>query len=816
MKTANLRVLVGPKPSRQTPKASSLVVSAAARFSIVSCAVLLSSILTPPLIAATSVFPPPTTPTAGSVPIQIKKIAGNDTNIVPIKASFYDQPIGGISGEFGARVPGACGYNTAAKGPTNKSFWVTPNMVADTLSYSKELHKKIPRKGAWECNSANIEKWFDPAYASGLACQELPFKRMIDSAGIERLRIKDTMFFPIDSLAPPGQLEGPKAQFEADPKLGPGFSGVADLTYPPWYSGLHNFNWCMEINGQFKYRGGETFAFEGDDDVWIYLDNKLARDIGGIHGSAHGYVYKDSILAIDTLPYIKGRIGETFDFDLYFCERRPAGSDFYMRTSMDIKPVLFQDVEITDTAGKSLDPAAPFTGKQRLCAMPIIAQSFCGNSADRPPGKFYPATWTLNGTVIAKDSCIDLDPNELPFNKRITLAAKAEGKTAKLNLQVLKANMPEAIVLKGNGRLESIEIPLDSRSDSLEAPVRVDYPFAGTRHSDSAFSGSFIQSSHRLSLALPPERQGPAAHSATDTGKGLYTQTVLGYPLQLVLPIRDSITPIIRTAAWKSSPRIGELRLDLVPSEPMANAFPAKIPLLFKGRRGNTWRVDLVNGLTIANPGVCDTFRVAANPLPFSPKDADSVSFSEAAMDAVGNAARPSFSPLSPVGWTSDAAEITSIGLEGNPIKGDGTTPIISPVSLVLLDKQGNAYNTSGDNPRLAQAAGPVIGIRSAERLDRLEIEVYSNLGIPVDRGNYTFSDTEWERMVAEAGSDTASARVLWYPSSGGAMLGTGAYILKGSITTKRSYSQDGSGQWHEKSPTRKYFGPLLFGYLRQ
>jgi fibro-slime domain-containing protein len=88
---------------------------------------------------------------------------------------------------------------------------------------------------------------------------------------------------------------------------------------------MHNFGFTTELHLKFVYKGGETFTFKGDDDVWAFVDGKLAVDLGGTHPAAMGSVM------LDTLGLTKGT---AYALDLFNAERHPTGSHFRVDTNL--------------------------------------------------------------------------------------------------------------------------------------------------------------------------------------------------------------------------------------------------------------------------------------------------------------------------------------------------------------------------------------------------------------------------------------------------------------------------------------------------
>jgi fibro-slime domain-containing protein len=92
----------------------------------------------------------------------------------------------------------------------------------------------------------------------------------------------------------------------------------------------HNFHFTTEIHAAFTYRGGEVFTFRGDDDVFLFINSRLALDLGGVHGPESGTVDFDAMATeLGITP------GETYRFDIFHAERHTSQSNFRMETSIE-------------------------------------------------------------------------------------------------------------------------------------------------------------------------------------------------------------------------------------------------------------------------------------------------------------------------------------------------------------------------------------------------------------------------------------------------------------------------------------------------
>lgn len=97
-----------------------------------------------------------------------------------------------------------------------------------------------------------------------------------------------------------------------------------------------NFLFTTEIHLRFQYAAGQKFTFSGDDDMWIFVNDKLALDLGGLHAKFEAAIDFDT--QAGDLGIVAGR---SYNMDVFHAERHTEASNFRIETNIScFEPVV--------------------------------------------------------------------------------------------------------------------------------------------------------------------------------------------------------------------------------------------------------------------------------------------------------------------------------------------------------------------------------------------------------------------------------------------------------------------------------------------
>ena len=250
---------------------------------------------------------------------------------------------------------------------------LTKGVVLDTLSDDRkpQYNSRVNAALAHTSNAANFDTWYrDSKYAKTVVDTLTLIGQpsgvfMYDHSSYYSNDIKIWLrpaFFPLDNKgwAAPG---GPEV-----PYLGT----TTDNT-------KHNFSFTSELRYWFEFKGGETLDFIGDDDVWVFLNGKLAVDLGGIHEAEAGSITLNNATAT-TFNLTKGKV---YEIALFQAERKTIQSSYkltvgqFNRTYTDCRDRcgdgIINGSELCDNGKDNVD------GAYGGCTTDCTLGPFCGD-----------------------------------------------------------------------------------------------------------------------------------------------------------------------------------------------------------------------------------------------------------------------------------------------------------------------------------------------------------------------------------------------------------------------------------------------------
>jgi fibro-slime domain-containing protein len=258
------------------------------------------------------------------------------------------------------------------------------SVVGDIVLFKKPMGGFVNRWGALgeQWTAIKNEMWAANTYAECQAsgCTPCSYNPNQGCQGTKVGYDGTPFFFPLDDR--PEALTDTRAEAKVGPDYGFDSWPYEKAVVPG--AGTHNFHFTTEVKYWFQYdaAGSATLDFTGDDDVWVFVNGKLAVDIGGVHPPKSGSV---TIAAASAGTYGLSD-GKVYALSIFHAERKTDGSSF--RLTLDgfntarsyCTPICGDGIV---SLGEQCDDGVN-DGGYGECAPGCVIGAYCGDGIEQP------------------------------------------------------------------------------------------------------------------------------------------------------------------------------------------------------------------------------------------------------------------------------------------------------------------------------------------------------------------------------------------------------------------------------------------------
>ena len=330
----------------------------------------------------------------------------------------------------------------------------------------------------------------------------------------------------------------------------------------------NNFHFAMHAKASFEYVRGLTFKFKGDDDVWIFINKRLALDLGGQHGEMPGEINLDKLGLIE---------GKSYQFDMFYSERHQTGSNIGIQTTMNLVPTIDVVFDTTASAGSIQDIKVKVV--ETSSDPSVCPEEGATTTQKTTPGRSYVYLLYPDGTQEEVDtlkykdaglsisnvfSRIEVDTVKLKKSGffvqsgqyQVLISIGTESRTVPFSMVTKNISTVATIYDRdGDGRADSAFVNGDGASPAFKATFEavIHWPKASGADDSVKITGTGLAvgaSDSTLALTFTPREfrtACPSGGCAGDMGRawGIDGDTIKNR----ILEIRDGIAPVA-DSAW--------------------------------------------------------------------------------------------------------------------------------------------------------------------------------------------------------------------------------------------------------------------------